>query len=164
MRPGLRLFQKVSTRSCYNGVEMDDMDELSAPITAPTVAAARPRHQPSGIHDHKSVKINHVQVMEPGYMARVLKKMRAESGLSLRAISERMGITRNSLSQYFWQRRGDQGSSRLEWFLRYAAACGCRVWLTYPSRAEQEELRSAYFKPPGNPAWRKTTTDEVKGA
>ena len=85
---------------------------------------------------------------------RLLQDMRASSGLSLRALAERMGIERGSLNQYFWQRRGG-GSSRLSWFLRFAEACGCRVWLTFPSMSEQVELKAKYYRPPGNPNLRK---------
>ena len=90
---------------------------------------------------------------------RLLQDMRAASGLSLRALAERMGIQRGSLNQYFWQRRGG-GSSRLSWFLRFAEACGCKVWLTFPSLSEQIELKSKYYRPPGNPNFLKKKSDD----
>ena len=94
---------------------------------------------------------------ERGFVQK-LKAMKQQSGLSTRAIAKRMGIQRESLNQYFWMRRGKGGSGRLSWFLRYAEATGCSVWLTYPSLHEQEKLKAAMFVPSGNPNWRKVVT------
>ena len=105
-------------------------------------------------HDHRSKRLTYTVEGGDKHIYRILQQMRAESGLSLRALAERMGIRRDSLNQYFWQRRGG-GSSRLGWFLRFAEACGCRVWLTFPSLKEQVELKTKYYLPPGNPNWKK---------
>lgn len=87
-------------------------------------------------------------------MARLLKQMRQASGLTIRSIAERMGIDKSSLSQYFWAKRGNKGSSRLEWFLRYAEATGCTIWITFPDKTEQQRLQAAFpVRPRGNPNW-----------
>ena len=110
-------------------------------------------------HDRVSKRLTYS--VEGGDMRlhRILQEMRRQSGLSLRALAERMGIQRDSLNQYFWQRRGG-GSSRLSWFLRYAEACGCKVWLTFPSMKEQVSLKAQYYRPVGNPNWKKKATPD----
>lgn len=75
--------------------------------------------------------------------SRLLASMKKESGLTTRQIAQRMGISKESLEQYFHQKRGTRGSSRLSWFLRYAKATGCQVWLSYPSCKTQEELKAS---------------------
>lgn len=85
---------------------------------------------------------------------KLLRQMRKASGLSLRALADRMGLkSRESLSRYFSQMKGRGGTSRMSWFLRYAAACGCTVWVTMPSGKEQTELVRQYARPIGNPNW-----------
>ena len=79
----------------------------------------------------------------PFGMGRLLKAMRAASGLTTRQLALKMGIQMESLSQYFWQRVGKGGSSRLLWFLRFAEACGCRVYIAFPSNLEQHEMMVA---------------------
>ena len=76
----------------------------------------------------------------PYGMGRLMKAMREASGLTTRQIAMKMGIARESLSQYFWQRVGKGGSSRLSWFLRFSDACGCRVYITFPSLEEQHQM------------------------
>ena len=105
--------------------------------------------------DRRSTKLTYTVEGGDKRIHGLLKDMRAGSGLSLRALAERMGIQRGSLNQYFWQRR-NAGSSRLSWFLRFAEACGYTVWLTSPALKDQIELKAKYYRPPGNPLFHKS--------
>lgn len=73
--------------------------------------------------------------------AHLLKDMKAASGLTTRQIAKLMGIEKESLDQYFWSKRGRGGSSRLNWFMRFAVATGCTIWLSFPSQHGQVQLR-----------------------
>jgi len=75
--------------------------------------------------------------------ARLLREMRERSQLTTRQLAGRMGVERDSLTQYFYRKRGSGGTSSLRWFLRFASACGCRVYVTYPSRTVVEGLPEA---------------------
>jgi hypothetical protein len=126
---------------------MDDNTALTVGVGPATI---EPYSNRRWEHDHESKKLKWTAEGGDRNMLRLLKDMKAASGLSMRALAERMGIQRSSLNQYFWQRRKG-GSSRISWFLRYAEACGCRVWLTFPSMKEQVQLKAKYYRPPGNP-------------
>lgn len=130
------------------GDKVDDMMGMG-----PLTVAASAKPLPPKATDRPSKRLSHKVIAGEGGMYQLLQAMRKASGLSLRVLAERMGIQRNSLNQYFWQRRGEGGSSRLGWFLRFAEACGCRVWITFPSLHEQMELKAEYEKPAGNPNW-----------
>jgi transcriptional regulator with XRE-family HTH domain len=77
---------------------------------------------------------------DPDRFARVLRQMRSRSQLSIRELAERLGCTQGSLTQYFYRKRGREGSGTLRWFLRFASACGCRVYVTYPSAEDARGL------------------------
>ena len=130
------------------------MEEATKSITGVGPRTIEPYAGASVSAERKSKRL--VYTVEGGDKSvhKLLQDMRLASGLSLRALAERMGIQRGSLNQYFWQRRGG-GSSRLSWFLRFAEACGCKVWLTFPSLSEQVELKAKYFRPSGNPNFQK---------
>lgn len=96
--------------------------------------------------DRPSHKVRHSVIAGERGFAQLLKEMRAKSGLTTRQIATKMGITRESLNQYFWLKRGSGGTSRMSWFLRYAEACGCVLWLTYPSNKDQVQLKASALK------------------
>lgn len=109
----------------------------------------------SAVIDRKSRRVKWGDVSGSRGFQKLLKDMKAQSGLSTRALAERMGIQRESLNHYFWAKRGEGGTSKLNWFLRYAEACGCTIWCTFPSMKSQVELKARYSRPVGNPNWRR---------
>ena len=78
---------------------------------------------------------------ESDRFSRLLREMRKRSRLTTVELAGRMGISPSSVTQYFYRKRGAGGTSTVRWFLRFASACGCRVYVTYPSRAAVEGLR-----------------------
>ena len=130
---------------------MDDNTNNLPTVATPMIAAAS---RAVGRSERTSKRLTNGIVAGEFDMARLLKTMRHASGLSIRAVAERMGIEKTSLTQYFWAKRGNRGTSRLEWFLRYAEATGCTIWITFPSAEEQVRLQAAHpDKPRGNPNW-----------
>jgi hypothetical protein len=121
-------------------------DVLGAPATlSPTRTTAT---------DRKSKRLKSIEVIKGEKFADLLRAMKQDSGLSNRAIAERMGLkNKEGISQYLWSKRGSGGTSQIQWFLRYAEATGHTVWLTSPSLKAQIQLRAQYTKPPGNPEW-----------
>jgi transcriptional regulator with XRE-family HTH domain len=73
--------------------------------------------------------------------ARLLREMRKRSNLTTKELASRLSVTPGSIAQYFYRKRGVGGTSTLRWFLRFASACGCRVYVTYPSREVVAGLR-----------------------
>ena len=85
-----------------------------------------------------------------GEFSRILQEMRLRSGLTVREVSERMGVTESSVHQYLYRQRGARGTSTVKWLLRYAEACGCGVRVTFPESAEvQRRARMTYGRPRG---------------
>ena len=110
------------------------MDEDNKPTVMPLMRQASIMQ--------RSQQLKETSVRSEFYTARLLYQMKGASGLTTGAIAKRMGIKGPSLAQYFWEKRGKGGSSSLRWFLRYAAACGCNVWLAFPSAQTQIELKA----------------------
>jgi transcriptional regulator with XRE-family HTH domain len=65
--------------------------------------------------------------------AQLLRDMQRHAGLSTRSMARRIGVEPSSINQYLWKKRGRGGSSTLRWFLRFAEACGCRLYMTFPT-------------------------------
>jgi hypothetical protein len=85
-----------------------------------------------------------------GEFARILQEMRLRSGLTVRGVAERMGVTESSVHQYFYRQRGAGGTSTVKWLLRYAEACGCGLMVTFPESAgAQRRARMTYGRPRG---------------
>ena len=80
--------------------------------------------------------------------AALLKEMQRRSTLTTRALSKKLGVEPNSINQYFYKKRGMGGSSTMKWFLRFAEACGCRLYLTFPTA---ETVRYLERMPPKAP-------------
>ena len=80
--------------------------------------------------------------------AALLRDMQRHAGLSTRAVARRVGVEPSSINQYLWKQRGRGGSSTLKWFLRFAEACGCRLYLTFPTA---ETVRYLERMPPKAP-------------
>lgn len=106
----------------------------------PMIGAAPPRTNGTATDRRSRLLKAEVVAKEQG-MGRLLRAMRDASGLTTRQIAKRMGIEKESLAQRYWERTGKGGTSRLDWFLRYAEATGCRIYVTYPSMKEQYQLR-----------------------
>lgn len=144
----------------YNGSIMEDDIKQPEPAEIPSVAPVA--RKPASL-SRPGTRLKASVVAGEYDMSRLLKKMRHASGLSVRAVAERMGIQRESLNQYYWQKRGRKGSSRLEWFLRYAEATGCTIWLTFPSQDDQIKLQAEHpTRPVGNPNWVKKKGPDEK--
>ena len=98
------------------------------------------------VRPHKNVSerrgqgIPYELTLHGGAFAALLKEMQRRSTLSTRALSKKLGVEPNSINQYFYKKRGMGGSSTMKWFLRFAEACGCRVYLTFPSDREVRHL------------------------
>jgi len=80
--------------------------------------------------------------------AHLIREMRVQSMLTTRTLANRLGIRQASLNQYFYRKRGAGGTSTLKWFLRFAEACGCQLYITFPSAKEAHRLESAPMKTP----------------
>ena len=63
----------------------------------------------------------------------LLKSMRERSMLTTKMLAGRLGGKPASVNQYLYRKRGQGGTSTLRWFLRFAEACGCKVYVTFPS-------------------------------
>jgi transcriptional regulator with XRE-family HTH domain len=95
--------------------------------------------RPSVVSESESMPIEVTR--DEDRFARLLREMRKRSNLTTKELAERLAVTPGSIAQYFYRKRGVGGTSTLRWFLRFASACGCRVYVTYPSRAVVEGLR-----------------------
>lgn len=80
--------------------------------------------------------------------AALLKEMQRRSTLTTRALSKKLGVEPNSINQYYYKKRGMGGSSTIKWFLRFAEACGCRLYLTFPTERELRQLERRPMMPP----------------
>jgi hypothetical protein len=80
--------------------------------------------------------------------ASLIKEMRVQSMLPTRVLANRLGVRQASLNQYFYRKRGSGGTSTLKWFLRFAEACGCRLYITFPSARQASVLEEAPMKTP----------------
>jgi hypothetical protein len=71
----------------------------------------------------------------------LLKSMRERSMMTTKMLASKLGVRPASINQYLYRKRGEGGTSTLRWFLRYAEACGCRVYITFPpsGMAKKEE-------------------------
>ena len=80
--------------------------------------------------------------------ATLIREMRVQSMLPTRILANRLGVRQASLNQYFYRKRGSGGTSTLKWFLRFAEACGCRLYLTFPTERELRRLEQRPMMPP----------------
>ena len=111
------------------------MDEIGPQTLSPvsnrrTEAAKRPRG------------VSYALTRDGAAFATLLRDMQRHAGLSTRSVARKLGIEPNSINQYLYKKRGRGGTSTLKWFLRYAEACGCKVYITFPgeSHAKQVDL------------------------
>jgi hypothetical protein len=93
-------------------------------------------------------EIAYALTRDGGAFALMLRDMQRHAGLSTRAVARRLGIAPSSVNQYLWKKRGRGGSSTLKWFLRFAEACGCRLYLVFPS---PDDVRHLEQTPPKSP-------------
>jgi hypothetical protein len=92
--------------------------------------------------------VSYELTLHGGAFAALLKEMQRRSTLSTRALSKKLGVEPNSINQYFYKKRGMGGSSTMKWFLRFAEACGCRLYLTFPTERELRRLEQRPMMPP----------------
>ena len=86
--------------------------------------------------------ISYAVAADPKSFGELLGAMRQRSMLTTRMLAAKLGVVPASINQYFYRKRGKGGTSTLKWFLRYAEACGCKVYITFPgeSHAKQVDL------------------------
>ena len=70
---------------------------------------------------------------DPKTFGALLTTMRQRSLLTTRMLAAKLGVAPASVNQYFYRKRGTGGTSTLKWFLRFAEACGCKVYITFPT-------------------------------
>lgn len=78
----------------------------------------------------------------------LIREMRIQSMQPTRILANRLGVRQASLNQYFYRKRGSGGTSTLKWFLRFAEACGCRIYITFPSARDADKLDVTPMKTP----------------
>ena len=69
---------------------------------------------------------------DPASFGGLLKTMRDRSMLTTKMLAGKLGVRPASINQYLYRKRGQGGTSTLRWFLRYAEACGCKVYIAFP--------------------------------
>ena len=84
---------------------------------------------------------------DPKSFGALLTTMRQRSLLTTRMWAAKLGVAPASVNQYFYRKRGSGGTSTLKWFLRFAEACGCKVYITFPSGKPPKMLDG--IVPPG---------------
>ena len=70
---------------------------------------------------------------DPKSYSTLLTTMRRRSLLTTRMLAGKLGVAPATVNQYFYRKRGTGGTSTLKWFLRFAEACGCKVYITFPT-------------------------------
>lgn len=127
---------------------MDDFHE-ETPVSV-GVAPAPHRGQRLKI-DRLTRRIKPSTVTGEFAVGKLLKDMKHASGLTSRQIARKLGTTRENVEQHFW-RYGNGGTGRLIWFLQYAEATGCEIWVSFPSKHTAEEMKQeADLVPPAQP-------------
>ena len=81
-------------------------------------------------------------VADQAGFAALLREMKLRAGLTVPEVAARMGVSPNTVHQYFYRKRGRGGTSTMKWFLRYAEACDCQVVVEW-ARPEGGVERSA---------------------
>jgi hypothetical protein len=95
-------------------------------------ATLRPqRYRGSGIPRTAGVKFEIAD--SPESFGGLLKAMRERSMLTTKMLASKLGVKPASVNQYLYRKRGQGGTSTLRWFLRYAEACGCKVYISFPT-------------------------------
>jgi hypothetical protein len=75
----------------------------------------------------------------PGEFGNLLKRMRTKSGLSLPRLARKLDVSYRNLSRFLYTRRAG-GSSTIKWFLRFAEATGCKVYMVFPTKWESDRM------------------------
>jgi hypothetical protein len=110
-----------------------------------TLSPLRARHIPEPL---RRKEVSYAVTRDGPAFAQLLRDMQRHAGLSTRGMARKLGIEPNSITQYLYRKRGQGGSSTLRWFLRFAEACGCRVYLVFPS---PDSVRHLERTPPKAP-------------
>lgn len=111
-----------------------------------TLSPALMRPKPS--EERRGQGVPYELTLNGAAFAQLLKEMQRRSTLSTRSLAKKLGIEPNSINQYFYKKRGMGGTSTIRWFLRFAEACGCRLYLTFPTRQDLRHLAQRPMKPP----------------
>lgn len=84
--------------------------------------------------EHRTAGVKFEVATDPASFGGLLKAMRERSMLTTKMLAEKLCVRPASINQYLYRKRGQGGTSTLKWFLRYAEACGCKVYIAFPSQ------------------------------
>lgn len=93
--------------------------------------------------------ISYAIASDPRSYGTLLGEMRRRSLLTTRMLAAKLGVAPMSINQYFYRKRGVGGTSTLKWFLRFAEACGCTVYITFPGEAHARRVDKDGIVAPG---------------
>ena len=82
------------------------------------------QHSPAQSRSHLVVIVH-----DDRAIVNLMEKLFEKSGLTQSGLAERMGVTRQTVNQYFAYRRRNPS---IKWFQRFAEACGGRLVLEMP--------------------------------
>lgn len=97
-----------------------------APRFVPVLAHA-PTPLPRPIPDLKG---RIIMLPDPGAIAIVVDALRKASGITNRNLAMAMGVRMGGIHKYFG--KGRSRKPGLEWFIRFATACGAKVVVEFP--------------------------------
>lgn len=89
---------------------------------------------------NRTLKVDWMIHEQDGQFRDLLVAMRRKSGLTIAAVARRLNVDRSSIKKYYDRKRGKKASSRLSWFMRYAEATGCKVYVVFPTDTEARQL------------------------
>jgi hypothetical protein len=72
----------------------------------------------------------HPLIHDPRAVARLLEEMLQKGGVTISGAAKALDISPQAIRQYI---KGPRRSPGLQWFLKLAELCGCRVLIEFPS-------------------------------
>ena len=112
-------------------------DALAQPLSKERLPESPPLPDTPG--RRRTVEVEFDICDKPGEFGGLLKLMRTKSGMSLPRLASKLEVSYRNLSRFLYTRRSG-GSSTIKWFLRFAAATGCKLYLVFPSKHERDRL------------------------
>lgn len=88
----------------------------------------------------RTIEVDYAIHEADGQFKQLLLDMRRKSGLTIAAVAARLGVDRTTIKKYYAGKRGAKRSSTMRWFLRYAEACGCKVYVVFPTKEQARHL------------------------
>jgi len=90
----------------------------------------------------RTLELDYEIHQEIGQFRDLLIAMRRKARLSIAGCARRLGVKPETINQYYRSKRGAGGNASLIWFLRYAEATGCKIYLVFPTDHEVRKLDS----------------------